>query len=187
MSHILVLSCETSGFSKDIDITKTTKGYYQPVAWGLLVVDSDLNVVDKLYVEIKWDAKSLWDKQAVDIHGLSIEYLQKEGKKELEAVTEIGGFIYTYFKGEPIQMMGYNVDFAVSFLNEMFRRYEVQLKFHRKRYDLNTIGFALLNCTNKKEIFSILGIKEPMRNALVTSYSILNCFKRIKKLWAAIM
>ena len=80
--------------------------------------------------------------------------------------------------------MGSNIEFNLAFLNAMFNRYEVQLKFHRKKFDLNTVGFTLLGCESRAEIFETLGIKSPVRNALVTSYNVLNSFKKIKKLWS---
>jgi hypothetical protein len=186
MSKILVISCETTGFGYNYDVTKTSSGYYQPISWGLVVIDHDFNIIDQTYIEVKWDTKSMWDRKAQSIHGLTIEHLQANGLYELQAIEEIGSFIFEHFKNMPVPIMGYNTNFAIEFLNAVFKKYDVQLKFDRKTYDLSTIGFTLLNCNKKSEIFEILGIKSKIRNALVTSLNIIKCFKTIKSLWNAL-
>lgn len=183
MDKILVISCETTGFGNNYNITKTNAGHYQPIAWGMAVIDNNYNVIDKIYVEIKWDTRALWDKGAERVHKLTIEHLQENGLYELQAVEEIGSFIFEHFHVEPIPIMGYNTHFAVAFLNEMFTKHGVQLKFNRKVYDLNTIGHTLVNCTKRNDIFEIFGIKQKSRNALSTTLNIIKCFKTIRTLW----
>ena len=79
---LLAIDAETSGlFPYELDVsTKNKDEYYQAVSWGIIVADAEtLLPIEKLYVEIKWDGKSLWNDRAEKIHGLSKEYLEEHG------------------------------------------------------------------------------------------------------------
>lgn len=186
MNKYLVITCDTTGLNKNDIFNPQVNGtnYYQPITFGLVVVDESFNSIDELYVEIKWDGKSIWENEAQKMHGKSIESLSANGIKEIEAVEEIGSFIFEHFGNGNINLVGCNTVFSRNYLNAMFHRYDVQLKFSSKVHDLNTLGFVLFGANSRDEIFNALDIKKPSTpNALVTSRNITKCFKLIKQLW----
>jgi hypothetical protein len=185
MSKFLVLSCETSGLNmKDrFNPQKIGNGYYQSLAWGLIVVDKEFNILDELYTEIAWDGASKWDDQAQSAHQFTIEYLAVNGVTEVAALEEIGSFIVEHFETSAIQVAGCNTLFALSFLNDMFSRHGIQLKFSNKQYDLNTLGGVLFDTQSRDELFQIIGCKSASRNALITARNIVKSFKTIKNMW----
>lgn len=189
MSKFLVLSCETSGLNKADSLNPAGSGstYYQPLTWGMVVVDDKFNIIDELYTEICWDAKSKWDDEAAIHHGLTIEYLAANGFTEREAMEDIGSFIFEHFETKPITVIGYNPLFAVSFLKAMFARYELPFTFSSKMLDLNTVGTLLLDTKNRDELFDALGIKVGKRNALITSRNMVKSFKTIKTLLSSLL
>jgi hypothetical protein len=189
MSKFLVLSCETSGLNmKDrFNPHKQGNSHYQSLSWGLIVVDNDFNIIDEMYTEISWDGASKWDDQAQSVHELTIGYLAVNGVKETTALEEIGSFIFEHFETSAVSVAGYNTLFALSFLNDMFSRHDIQLKFSSKQYDLNTLGGVLFNTMNRDEIFQIVGCKSLSRNALVTARNIVKSFKTIKTMWNTLL
>lgn len=189
MSKFLVLSCETSGLNKADSLNPAGSGstYYQPLAWGMIVVDENFTIIDELYTEISWDAKSKWEDEAAAHHGLTIEHLAANGFSEREAIEDIGSFIFEHFETKPITVVGYNPFFAVSFLKAMFTRYELPFTFASKMLDLNTIGTVLLDTKNRDELFEVLGFKVGKRNSLITSRNIVKSFKTIKTMWSSLL
>lgn len=189
MNKFLVVSCETSGLNKQNPSNPSVEGasYYQPLAWGLIVVDSKFNIIDELYTEISWDGKAKWSTEAEIVHRLTVEHLAANGIKELEAVEEIGSFIFEHFEANEIPIVGHNNGFAISFLDSMFKRYDISLRFSNKLYDLNTLGEVLLDTNKRWEIFQILGCKAGTRNALITSRNIVKCFKTLKTMWGTLL
>jgi DNA polymerase III epsilon subunit-like protein len=189
MNKFLVVSCETSGLNKQDSSNPSVAGtgYYQSLSWGLIVVDNKFNIIDELYTEISWDGKAKWETEAEVVHKLTVEYLAVNGIKELEAVEEIGSFIFEHFEANEIPIVGHNPGFAISFLDAMFKRYDISLKFSNKLYDLTTLGEVLLDTTKRWEIFNILGCKVGARNALITSRNIVKCFKTLKTMWSTLL
>lgn len=186
----LIINCETSGLNSQNLFNPSLHGngkYYQPLSWGLVIVDEKYNILDELYVEIKWDGKSIWESDAERVHGLTIEYLQQNGISELEAVEEIGGFIFEAFETQTIQIAGYNTLFALNFLNEMFKRYDIQLNFKNRLIDLNTLSTVLLEVNTRDELFEVMGFKKGVRNALVVTRNIAKCFKQINHMWNTLL
>lgn len=186
----LIINCETSGLNSNnlFNPSSLVNGkYYQPLSWGLVLVDDQYNILDELYVEIKWDGKSIWENEAESVHGLSIEYLQQNGVSELEAVEEIGGFIFEAFETQRIQIMGYNTLFALNFLNDMFKRYDMQLNFKNRLLDLNTISTVLLEVNTRDELFECMGFKPGVRNALVVARNIAKSFKQLNRMWNTLL
>jgi len=186
---ILVMDSETTGIQRGnclYPCRGKNGAYYQPISWGLIVADfKTLKPIEELYVEIQWDGISIWDNGAQAVHGMSIEYLQKNGVTELEAVEQIGSLIMEYWGPDNhINILGHNPTFDLAFFSDMFLRYDIDLKISHRTYDTNTLGGILLDCYTSDQLFTNMG--EPHRdkhNALEDARCSLTAARKIKILW----
>lgn len=205
--YVLVMDCETTGLFKGENpvICPKTHKEYQSVSWGFLVVDFEtLEIIDKLYVIIKWNGKSEWDFEAQKIHGMSKEYLNEHGFDEKEAVEIIGSFLekywgpyevvegktrtYAKFPSTHMHLMGINVmSFDVHFLNHLFKRVlgeDIILNISHRHIDLNSVGLLTLGTYTSDELFDAVGLeKRGIHNALEDVKMTLDAARRIKLLW----
>lgn len=161
--YILGLDCETSGIvtkSRNPATDQENPSYYaQPVSWGMVILDSKtLKTIDKLYIEIKWDGKSIWNAGAEKVHGLSKDYLEENGVSEEEAVVTIGNWLIKYFGKDAIVALGHNVRFDEEFLLAMFARHGVKIAFSNRKIDSMGIGAIFLNARNSDELFEMVGL-----------------------------
>ncbi len=178
VKYILGMDCETSGlfFSKDVDraypdpsYNPITKEYFQSVSWGLIVIDNEkLEIVDELYVMIRWDGESKWSLEAERVHGLSRHYLEDNGVDELEAAVIIAEFIMKYWgPDDAICTLGHNSPtFDHHFFRRLLVKYELMPKFGNRHVDTNTVGMSVFNTHTSDELFELLGIVRQQHNAL---------------------
>ena len=147
---------------------------HQTVSWGVIVADAEtLKPVEDLYVEIKWNEKSKeqraadpsWGSKAETIHGLTQEYLEKNGVTEEEACCLIGELILKYWGPDgTIRTLGHNVHtFDMPHFRDMFARHEIPLRFGSRHYDTNSGGFFTFGTWNSDDLFSMVGFED--RNA----------------------
>lgn len=187
--YALAVDCETTGLfmnSATPDHNPDTGEYYQPVSWGLVVVDMELNeIVDKLYVEIMHDGVSLWDPGAERVHHLSQQYLKDNGVTEEEAVVLMLTTILKYWGPDShINLIGHNVaTFDMHFLRSMFRRHEVEVLFSQRVIDSNSVMKATFNCNTSDEAFDLLGIVREDHNALEDAIASAQCILMVRQLW----
>ena len=190
---ILVIDSETTGIQTGTCLypcRAKNGGYYQPISWGMIVADfQTLKPIEELYLEIQWDGKSIWSEGAQKVHGLSIEYLQTHGVTEIEAVEQIGSLIMEHWGPENnVHVMGHNPSFDMSYLDDMFKRYDISLKFSHRMYDSNTISGILLDCYTSDQLFSTMGL--PIRtkhNALEDARYTLSVMRNIKTIWKTLI
>ncbi|RWZ87251.1 MAG: 3'-5' exonuclease [Hydrotalea sp. AMD] len=182
ITRLLALDCETSGICNgdDPSFNRDTGEYCQAVSWGLIVVDATtLNPIDELYLEIKWDGKSIWSPQAEKIHGLSKQYLAENGITRSEAVEHIGNLIIDHWGPfSPVHILGHNPHFDLAFLKSDLRSEGLEVKFGNKRLDTNSIGFGVYGTHNSDDLFETIGL--PPRkdhNALDDARSALKVFQ----------
>ena len=186
---ILVMDSETTGVQLGSCLypcRSKNGGYFQPISWGMIVADfQTLKPIEELYVEIQWDGKSIWQNGAQKVHGLSIEYLQQNGITEIEAVERIGSLIMEHWGPENnVHIMGHNPSFDLAFLDDMFKRYDIELKFSHRMYDTNTLGGILLNCFTSDQLFSAMGMPDRhTHNALEDARYTLEVARKIRLLW----
>lgn len=171
--YFLAIDCETSGMSfgtDDPSINTKTGQVYQSVSWGLVVVDATtLETVEELYIEIKWDGESEWDKRAEKVHGLSLAYLEENGMTPEEAVVAIAGLILKYWGPDvPVCLAGHNVQtFDMFFLKRLLRSQGIEIKFGNRHIDTNSIGFSVYQTYNSDDLFDVVGcVKRDKHNAL---------------------
>lgn len=171
--YFLSVDCETSGMAfneDDPSINTKTGQVYQSVSWGLVVVDATtLKTVEELYIEIKWDGESEWDKRAEKVHGLSLAYLEENGMTSEEAVVAIAGLILKYWGPDvPVCLAGHNVQtFDMFFLKRLLRSQGIEIKFGNRHIDTNSIGFGVYQTYNSDDLFDVVGCaKRDKHNAL---------------------
>jgi hypothetical protein len=192
---ILALDLETSGMHRSsgnpcIDI-KTGK-YYQIVSIGLAIADTvTLKPVDTLYVEIKWDGESVWDKKAENKHGLTKDYLEKNGVEDIEAIAQVIDFIQTYWdvnaeysKDRIVHCLGTNVSsFDIFFMRHLFEKYEIPFfPISNQFIDTNTIGWVTMGMYTSDKLFESIGTKRDKHNALEDALLSLESVRRIRKM-----
>lgn len=192
-SRLLVMDAETSGIafdSKDPSFNTKMKRYYQSVSWGLIAVDVEtLKPIDELYVEIQYDPKYLWNERAEQVHGLSREYLADKGLPELEAVEEIGSFIYDHFGSEDrVPCAGHNVSsFDIHFMRSLLTPYEIMFETGSRFVDTNSIGFACYGTYNSDDLFDMMGIPRDKHNALEDAHASLKVIRNTRLLYDKII
>lgn len=161
----LAVDTETTGLaynSDDPSYDPKTKKTYQIISIGLIVFDAvTLLPVEKLYLEIKHNGESEWDKTAENIHGLSKEYLEEHGVTEEEAVIQICDLILRHFGPEAcLHLLGHNVAFDIWFLKRLVRKFDIELKFGNRVIDTNGIGFCALTTYNSDDLFDQIGFPD---------------------------
>ena len=173
---ILAIDCETTGLaygSDDPSYNAATKQSYQAISWGLIVVEAArMKTIEELYVEVQWDGKSECMASAEKIHGLSREYLAKNGKTPEEAVELIANLILDYWgPSSPISLLGHNVTtFDRMFLLRAMREQGIEIKLGNRHIDTFSVGFCTFGTFNSDELFEAVGLpdRDPNNhNALV--------------------
>lgn len=193
-NKILAMDCETSGL--DFNSTDPSNGY-QSVSWGLVVADaSTLKILDELYVEIKWDGKSKWEPRAEAVHGLSKEYLAKNGLDKDEAAAKIAEFVFKYWPPDAstsanrnVRCAGHNVaTFDIWFMRQLLEPYEVMFQTGNRFIDTSSVGWVMLNTFNSDDLFEQLGLpKREEHNALDDAKSVVHVLKKLKTLSKAVI
>jgi DNA polymerase III epsilon subunit-like protein len=191
---LLAIDCETTGLDWDGD---DPSNGHQAVSWGLIVADAKtLKSVEELYVEIKWNDESKaarkvdpeFSVSAANIHGLTYDYLEKNGITEEEAVVLIANLILKYWGPTSlVKTLGHNVHvFDVPFLRAMFRRHGIDLPLGGRHYDSNSIGFATVGAYVSDALFDCMGFdSRNSHNALEDARMALESVRRVRVLWDA--
>lgn len=194
--YMLVADCETTGIAYGCDdpsFDPSTNQYYQSVSWGLIVAETEtFEPIDQLYVEIKWDGKSVWDKEAEQVHGLTKNYLDFYGINSQEAVIEIGNLVYKYWGADkPIMLLGHNVvSFDKPFLQRLMRSEGIDLRFGNRHIDTCSIGLATFGTYNSDDLFEAAGLpkRDPSHhNALEDANYSLSAARTVKQLWQGLV
>lgn len=179
----LAIDCETSGMKFGTDDPSTG---YQIVSIALIVSDvKTYKELDTLYLEIKWNGESGWNERAVEIHGLSKEYLEENGVDEEGAVVDIVEFIMKHFDiNKPITLMGHNVvSFDKPFFIALLARYGIRLKISHRALDTFPVGLLAVDAFDSDELFNNMGFPpRKEHNALEDIRYTLKAFRLIKKI-----
>lgn len=186
--YLLGIDCETSGLQSG-NFGRSNEaldgGYYQPVSWGIQVLDS----LTLKVVEIKWDGVSKWDAGAERVHGLSKAHLEEHGMDEDEAVFHIGSLIMKYWGagdgGAQLNCLGHNVvTFDIPFLLAMFARHDIKLRMSHRHYDTNTLALLFSGSFTSDEFFEACGLeKRGEHNALEDIRYEVECARELRKIF----
>jgi len=190
--YILAMDSETTGVN--FDSYDPSEGH-QAISWGFIVADSiTLEPIEELYLEIKWNDESRANREAdpnfsVDasaIHGLTFDYLEKNGIEESDAVEKIANLILKYWGPvNKVSCLGHNVaSFDIKHLQKMFIHYGIDIPFNSRHCDSHSVGFATLGSYTSDALFNGIGCDERSdHNALDDAYMSLTSCRNIKILW----
>lgn len=180
--YVLAMDAETTGIAFNCDdpsFNPVTNETFQSIAWGLVVADANtLLPIEQLYLEIKWDGKSVWSPQAENVHGLSKQYLAENGIDSDEAVALMANLIIKYWgPTSNIITLGHNVaTFDLWFMKRLMRSQQIELKFGNRHIDTMSIGFGTFGTYNSDDLFDAAGLpaRDPSKhNALVDTLNAL--------------
>lgn len=187
-NRFLVIDCETTGLNFDNTSHDITDGY-QSVSWGLIVSNlSTMKPLAELYVEIKWDGVSNWHWKAEKTHGLSKEYLAKNGMTEEEAAEAIAGFISEWFEPEDtIICMGHNVArFDIPFLKKLLLKYDFPFDISHRCLDSSALAAMTIGTFTSQQLFDELEIERgDVHNALEDARATLKACRIIRRMFRA--
>jgi len=192
---LLAFDCETTGLSFNSDDPSVG---HQAVSWGLIVADAEtLKPIEELYVEIKWNEDSIaarkadptFGKKAEKIHGLTFEYLEKNGLDEEEAVVKIANLIIKHWGPTvSVRTLGHNgITFDLPFFKQLLRKYDLPVKFGNRHYDTNSIGFATFGSFTSDQLFEAAGLDtRGTHNALDDARYALEVTRRVRVLFGSL-
>jgi len=187
--YVLALDCETGGVALGCDdpsYNPKTGEIFPSVSWGFVVLDADtLKEVESLYVEIQVAGDYTWDAGTEKVHGLTREYLKKNGVTEEQAVMQIANLILKYWGPDSyISLLGHNVMFDKAFLLRLMRRQGIELSFSNRLIDTYPLGWTLFGTYNSDDLFNLLGFKERQEhNALEDIKLTVKAVRRIQKMF----
>ena len=191
-TNILAIDCETTGInfkSNDPSVGQ------QALSWGLIVADTlTFTPIEKLYLEVKWNDTSKkfrnhdpsYGKYAEKIHGLSLDYLEKTGIEEEDAVIEIVSLILKYWGPDTcVHTLGHNVHlFDMPFLRSTCARYGIPIKFGNRHIDTSSIGLCTVGAYDSDSLFEAHGFEDRKdHNAMTDIEQTLEVARNTKVLW----
>lgn len=185
-SRLLIMDCETTGLKYNAN--DPSEGF-QSIAWGLIVADAQtLKSVDELYVEIKWNGVDKWSNGAQKVHGLSKEYLKKNGVTEEQAAVKIGTLILKHWGPDAsIRICGHNVgSFDLWFMRRLMHKFGLPFKTGNRHLDTYSVGITTLETYNSDDLFKAIGLPERdsnKHNALEDARCALEVVRRVRMLW----
>lgn len=190
--YILAMDSETTGVN--FNSADPSDGH-QAISWGFIVADSiTLEPIEELYLEIKWNDDSRAARKANPefsvgasaIHGLTFDYLEKNGIEEVDAAVQIANLILKYWGPvNKVSCLGHNVaSFDIKHLQKMFTRYGIDIAFNSRHCDSHSAGFVTLGSYTSDALFDGMGCDERSdHNALDDAYMSLTACRNIKTLW----
>ena len=184
--YLLAADAETSGlcFGSDNPVSNPKTGeHYQAVSFGLIVVDAEtFQPVEDLYVEIQWNGKSNWTAGAEKIHGLSKDYLAKNGLTQEEAVVAIAELVLKYWGADgTISLIGQNVaTFDLHFLRDLVRSQGIEFKFGNRHTDTHGLGHTVFGTYNSDDLFELVGVVRKDHNSLEDAYASLKVVQVVR-------
>jgi DNA polymerase III epsilon subunit-like protein len=177
----LCFDTETSGSSWG-PFAQSAKEY-QCLSIGLIIFDFEtLDIVDKIYLEFKYNPKYKWSPEAEAIHGLSKDYLNENGLDLSDGIEVIANFLLPYFglEGEII-CMGINVNFDIEFLGQLLSDNGINFNISHRQIDLVGVGGVCFNKIKSDHIFEYLDLPaRKTHNALEDALFTLEAAKRTR-------
>lgn len=184
IDKVLALDTETSGINFE---AMTVAEDYQMVSVGMIVADTEnFEPMDELYIVIKWDGKSKWSEKAEEVHGMSKQYLAKNGVSPEEAAEKIALFLDKHFGiDKAINLLGHNVvHFDLQFLKQFLWKYGLPFKFAHRHFDTFSLSMGTVRAFDSNELFDMMGFeKRKSHNALDDAKMSLAAFRIISKMW----
>ena len=164
---------------------------YQAVSWGLIVADAvTFKPLDELYIELKWDRKSQWTDDAQKVHGLSVEYLDKNGLTNEQVACAIGNLIHKHWPPTSdfsfqrnVRCLGHNVaTFDIWFMRQLLDEFHIMFPTGSRFIDTSSIAFSTFGCFTSTEAFELLGLTRTKHNALEDARASLEFVRTVRVL-----
>jgi DNA polymerase III epsilon subunit-like protein len=143
--------------SVDIEASGPIPGEYSMLSLGACLVS---NTERNFYVELK-PINSNYKKEALEVSGLSMEYLQKHGKPPEIAMRNLDEWVRA-IQGKPV-FVAFNATFDWSFVNYYFHKYVGNNPFGISGLDIKAYYMGMMKCeweeTIKKKIKDVFKSK----------------------------
>jgi|AntRauTorcE11897_2_1112592.scaffolds.fasta_scaffold00078_92 DNA polymerase III epsilon subunit-like protein len=191
IDKVIAIDCETSGINFEANRSQCNESVaknYQAVSWGLVIADADtFEIIDEMYIEVKWNGYSKWDAKAQAVHGLTKEYLEENGVEEEEAVVLILEFIIKHIDvKKPLYFLGHNImSFDVPFFKDLLHRYGLKnIKIGHRYFDTFALSMGTVKEYDSNTLFERLGYKaRDAHNALDDAKYALGVYRKVNKAW----
>ncbi len=160
----VVIDWETSGYSPPSECEGHFIGYskkHQGISLGAVIFNvNTFDAVDTFYVEIKFDPKYEWSPAAENIHKLSRDHLEQNGKSHEDAAVLFLNFLLKYFlPDEELLIMGHNKDFDISFLHQFLDPLGIMPKISYRGVNTSDIGIVCFGLCRSDQIFDFIGLE----------------------------
>lgn len=178
----VAIDFETSGYS-----LPNYAAEHQGLSFGVIVFDmKTLEPVESDYVEIKYDPKYKWSVEAERIHGLTKDYLEKNGVTLQEAAVKLFSLIHQYCGSSPIYLLGHRVQFDKAFFNQLADEIGIEAKVEPLALDTSAFGLILLEESRSEPLFQLCGNeKRELHNSLEDITFTLNSLRQMKQWFTA--
>jgi len=185
--YALSVDWETSGFT-GTDYGGSYAAKHQGIAIGAAVVRlSDLEIVDTLYYEIKFDeTKYVWDDYAEKIHGLSREHLAQNGVDPETVATALGNLIVKYWASldNPVSWIGHNKNFDIDFTRQLMEPFGIMFPIDNRQCDTAAVAFSVFGVWSSNELYDKVGLPpREAHNALEDCIYSVEVLKRIRTIF----
>lgn len=163
---------------------------YQGISFGAIVANAEtFEPIETLERSVKFDSnKYKWSAEAEAIHGLSIEWLEKNGVTKEEAAADLASLILKYWGPTGLVMFaGHNTGFDVHATDQLLGEFGIMPVAHHVLLDTSGLGFVLINEFKSNQVFELLGgiDKRGMHNALDDASATLAALRNAKQIFAA--
>lgn len=174
----LGIDWETTGYSLPNYASK-----HQGISFGAIIFDvKTLEPIESLYQEIKYDPRYIWDAGAEKVHGITREYLEKNGVSQEEAAFALADLVNRYLGNDNVMVLGHRVHFDIAFTDQLLNSAGMEFTYHPTKIDSCSMATILLELTYSNDIFAILGIPpRGQHNALEDIMYTLEAVKRMKE------
>lgn len=176
----LGIDWETTGYS-----IPNYAQFHQGISFGAIIFDvRSLEPVEELYLEIQYDPKYKWEAGAEKVHGISQEYLRKNGVTQQDAAAQLCNLIIKYIGTEDVMLLGHRVHFDRAFTEQLTKTIDVDLSYHPTTIDTASLSTALMEMSKSEDVFQTLGMPPRQKhNALEDIRFTLASVKRMKELF----
>ena len=189
----LCIDWETSGAVWGGDSSKE----FQGISFGAIVFNTHtFDVVEELYLEIKYDPKWKWSSEAEKIHGLTKEYLEENGITQEEAAIKLVEMILKYWgTNSKVMLLGHNPEFDRRFTNQLLNEigiefsieasgnFDSRIEIFHVVLDTSALGFITLGLYKSDLLFEKIGFEDRNdHNALQDARQTLMTCKVIREL-----
>ena len=158
IDNLLTMDTETGGLHSDTD--------------ALMSITMKVYGKDEIKtIYIKPQKKLNYTYKALEVNGITMDFLDENGISEIDAIGEIVKFVDKHYEKKP-SLLGQNINFDIGFLDALFERNKMHsfsgLTYHQKR-DTQAVsrffqdaGFDIekVNLTDAYKFFTGLELKD---------------------------